>query len=259
MAKKNEVQTDVAPRLDKSAAAGRLSLPISEDGQIDWSSVRESTKEKFAAAIANDPVALEALSSALGVSGEDGQDSGDGMPEEMQLTDERVGVAVDAFNSLFALGFGLAAKTFIKNPFKVDAKTHKPLPLEIPTPVLLQKFALTKEQHAELDPLVRKELEKHTDAIPQWVKDHYGLIMVLGLFGKYSFQNGMACVKSQLMFEQQQWQKAQQNLVTPPPKPPDSDSAPVNGAAANGGREIVNGIPTDWDKPIGDEPPPPAV
>lgn len=252
MAKKNEVQSDVAPRLDRVGGTSRLSLPINEDGSIQWDSVRDATKEKFASAIANDPVALEALSSALGVT----EESGEALPEEMQLTDERVGVALDAFNSLFALGFGWGVKTFLKNPFQIDKRTGRPIPLEIPVPVLLQKFALTKEQHAELDPLVRKEAERHTDAIPQWVKDNYGLIMILGLWGKYSFQNGMECVKAQLMYERQQAIKAQQ-ASAPPVRPPDSDMK-GNGDARSV-RDIENGIPTDWDKPMPEEPPPPMV
>ena len=223
---KRKDQGDAAIEADTTRRGARLSLPLNEDGTIDWESVRPSNKERFAEIVSNDAVALEAIGLAAGGEGEEGE----GENPLSGITETNIGTALDIICQANALAFKVIAEKTQKHPFLVDAVTRKPMPLIIDQDILQKSFTLTEEQHKELDPRVLLEVERHSHQMPEWVKKNLNIIMLFGMFFKYQLVNGLTAIQVQKLRDAERLKTARAKTQ----QPIDSDAAPAHSEEGNG-------------------------
>jgi hypothetical protein len=81
------------PLEDVSQKTTRLSLRLTPEGIIDWSSASEKVKERFAQAVSNDPDALEMIGLAAG----GGEGEGVAPVNPLEIQPEHVKMAIDMY------------------------------------------------------------------------------------------------------------------------------------------------------------------
>lgn len=205
-------QAEVPSRLDKAQqSTNRLSLPLTDEGAIDWEHVQQRTKEKFASVVSSDPDALEMIGLASG-----GGDDVEVSVISEGITDENIKAFIDAVSKAVALGSGFVISKIKTHPFLVDKDSQKPIPLKIRPDILLKCSTLTDEQHKELDPRVKKIVDKHTKELPEAIKKHLDLWMLAGMFLKYNMENVASALEMQIKGEIKALQD-KQNSVKPTP------------------------------------------
>ncbi len=138
------VENDAAvePRRNK-----RLTLPLTEDGRIDWDRARQSSKEAFVEAVRNDPSTLDAMELQAR------PPSQDGVP---QITEEHV----KQFMELYALGERIIVPRIISMRTKGA--------IQIPPPLAARVFQFTDEQKNSLAP---PGAQWANESLPLWVKE----------------------------------------------------------------------------------------
>jgi hypothetical protein len=172
----------------EAGKASRLSLPLTNDGLIDWEHVRGSTAEKVLYVVQNDPEI------AKFAKGEDGADVADVFGG---LTAENVSKGLDALCTVNAMVFRVGAAKFIKHPLLKTAD-GKPVPLFFDQDILDKSFGLTEKQHAELDPRATRLAQKYSGKMPAWLKDNLDLYMFASMFLAYTAENARNVMSAQL-------------------------------------------------------------
>ena len=230
---------------DQTAAAKRLSIPINDDGFIDMEHMRPSTAQALIDLIKTDPTIRDTYKEVNGPA--DVADVFGG------ITEANVAKGLDLVCSVNALVFRVAAKRFVKHPLLKDAASGKPLPLVIDQDVLDRAFALTSEQHAELDPRAARLAEKYSSAMPEWLKKNIDLYMFCSMFLAYTAQNAKAALETQVKRDLGRAQAAfaQQRAAQVKNPQPDSDAQPVNGhdRAAQRTEQPTQTIEPGWTAP----------
>jgi hypothetical protein len=216
MAKRDQ-ETETAGRV------ARLSLPLTDDGQVDWDRVRTSTKEKFLDVLRTDPEVRASYNEVHGIDA-DAPSLGDG------LTEENVAAGLDIIANVNALVFRVAAARFVKHPLLRD-QHGKPVPLVIDQDVLDAAFGLTPKQHAELDPRAKRLADKYSRDLPEWVKKNMDLYMFVSMFLGYTAQNAKTARQAQIKRDLHRAQTAFHTAKANQPQnpKPDTDAQPTNG------------------------------
>lgn len=217
MKKRDEVDAEA---MTGNSSRNRLSLPLTDEGVIDWEHVRPSTRQKFADIVSNDPDALEAIGLSATQDGtEEGADIFEG------VTEENVRVGLDIISQANALIFNAFAPKVLKHPFKKI--NGKPAPFMFNPELLKDCFTLTAEQHEELDPRALKLAQKHGNVLPEWFKKHMDVYMLVFMYLRYTAENAKRAITEQLRADIQAAQA--QNAKQAAQRPIDSDARPTNG------------------------------
>lgn len=242
-----QTESSVAPRLKAGESQATITLPVMDDGSVDWSSVRDSTKEKFKGILSNDPTALEMVADVLGDIDTDDSGSEDGTPT---LTEANIGSVIDKINMGCAFGLAILANKFKKHPALRDAQ-GQPIKMAI-SPEVILSLKLTEAQHKELDPRAFKIGQKYMEKLPESVKKNFDGWMLAIMFLEYQAQNfnKMITIQTQKDLAAVLAAQAKQGRAIPP----DSDKA--NGKATSApsgpheGESLEPGfIPPDSDQP----------
>jgi len=185
-----ERTAEIPSRVER-ATRKQIALPLTEDSSgIHWDGLRESTRKKLGELIGNDPAAMQRMGLATTGATEE-------QPQlDLDITQENVGAALDAVNTLTSLGFAWAFPKVTKHPFK-KLPTGKPAPFQIDPDLLRSAFTLTEEQHKELDPRALRIAKKHSEKLPEWLKKNFDLYALLVMFLKASAENGQNAIKMQ--------------------------------------------------------------
>jgi hypothetical protein len=213
MAKKSDDATGAPSR-------GRISLPLAPDGSgFAWDQMRSSTKRALFDAVMADP---RRIYDEVGepIPGDTG-DTGEAAPDLFGgLTIENVRAGLDILSQANILAFRVVAPRIIKHPFKKNSATGRPLPLVIDPDILASSFNLTDKQHAELDPRALKVANKYSHKMPVWMKEHLDLVMLGTMYLKYTGENAMRAMQTQVMRDIATVKAAQEKTR---PKPVDTD------------------------------------
>jgi hypothetical protein len=113
---------------------GRMSLPLTDSGAIDWSGVRESRRSEIRETLRNDPVVVGMFAKS------------DGKGLEFQ----------DSHAELFLNTFAVIEANIFKTLLHLE-------------PGALRAFQFTPEHHAELDPQLVAIGNKYGDRLPAWM------------------------------------------------------------------------------------------
>ncbi len=167
---------------------GRISLPLKEDGTIDFDAIRPATQEKFLGAIINDPFAMEKIGLASAP-----DESGDGVDMFQGISEENMRAALDVLTKVNGLGFKLLAGRLIKHPFKKDEK-GKPAHFQFDADIVDRTFVLTEEQHRELDPRATRLANKYS---PEFLKKNSDVVALVGMYLMYMSQNAQLVLQHQ--------------------------------------------------------------
>lgn len=205
--------TSTAPAPGEDTATGnkisRVSFAIKDDGSgFDFDSMRDSNKQKLAELVQKD---YAAILEQGGMSADSGG-SFDG------ISIANVAAAIDSITNLNAIGLEYIAPMFIKNPWRKD-ENQQPTPIKFAPGLCSLAFKLTAEQHAEIDPRALRLAQRFA---PKWLKDNADWVMLIQMYGTYTFQNAMKAIQWQLQKDREAYEKAmaalpKQNI---PPQPP---------------------------------------
>ncbi len=213
---------------DEPGRRDRISLPLAPDGSgFVWEKMRASTKRALFDAVMADP---RRIYDEVGepVPGDTGDDPGGGELDPFGgITLENVRTGLDILSQVNALAVRVVGPRFIKHPFKKDPTTGKPLPLVIDPDILQTAFTLTEAQHKELDPRALKEAQKLSGKMPEWVKQHMNLCILACMYIKYTGENALTAMQTQVKRDAALAQQAQQRAARPMPGDSDAGRRPV--------------------------------
>jgi hypothetical protein len=201
---------------ETAGRSSRISLPLLDDGTVDWDHVRPSTMEKFAVIVKTDKNVRDTYEEAFGPP--PGGESPFG-----GITEENVATGLDLVCNINALVFRVAAARFVKNPFVKD-KAGRPVPLVIDEDILSRTFRLTPEQHKELDPRATRLAEKYSRDLPEWLKKNMDLYMFASMFLAYTAQNAKTALQAQIARDRAQGAYAAARANQPQNPKPDTDA-----------------------------------
>lgn len=212
MARKN-TDTEAVPAPSKS---NRLSLPLKEDGTFDVAEFRPSTKEKFLHAVLNNPEVVRLLdpdgAKAVGL------DEPTEAPDLFGgITLENIRTGLDMLSSVNARVFAMVGGKLVKHPLLKDDK-GQPVPMSFNPDLVAKCFALTPEQHGELDPRALRLAQKYSGAMPEWFKKHLDIYMLVTMFLKYQGENAIKAITLQAQADVAQIRKAQMTAQPSPGK-----------------------------------------
>lgn len=225
-------------------AKTRISLPLKEDGSgFDFSQMRETTKRQLAEMVNADAAEI------LAAGGFTTEPLGEEPAPDLfgGITIENIRTGLDIISQTNALVLRMLAPRFMpRHPFKKDPKTGRPAPMSIAPDIAMQAFALTPEQHAELDPRALRLAQKYSNRIPEWMKKNMDVYILACMYIKYTGQNAMKAMKAQIDrdISVAKWQRAQQRDT----KPVDTDKPPEIKIQ----EEESNSVPTDYMQPPAD-------
>lgn len=214
--------SEIAPRLKSTDSGASLTLPLDSDGDVDWSKVRESTKEKFKSVLSSDATTLEMVADIF-----KDMETDDETPERPKITEDNIGAAIDQINLACSMSLALLVGKFKKHPF-VRGPQGQQVPLSISPNVVMTVSELTPAQHKELDPRGLALANKYIPKVPSKITEHLDLIMFGFMFLKYQQQNLSKMVATQIALDIKA--SMQVNQAKPKVVPPDSDR-PTNGQA----------------------------
>lgn len=186
---------EVGPR-----RSSRLSLKISEEGNIDWDSISERQKSQFAELVANDATALEMIGLKAG-EGEVGEgDTGYVKPQHVEM-----------FLDLYVKGERLLIPKIIKTKSKGM--------IVIPPAMAAEAFNFSAEQKAEMCP---SGAEWANATIPEswlkWLTENIGPgVKFFGLLTMHTMQQTESVVEM--------WKKAQGSPPGATVQPPTNGQA----------------------------------
>ena len=195
----------------------RISIPLADDGSIDWSGMRPSTRNRILDEVGPD-IAAKLI-----------EHNGGGGDSEMAetgpaITAENVRTAIDLMSQANALIFSMAAPHLLKHPLKRDAKTGRPLPLTIDKDIALVAFRLTDAQHDELDPRAARIAQRYATRMPEWLKKNFDAYVLGVMFLKFQAENAKNAITAQLTRDVAVYRAAQAQ-----PQPPIDSDQPING------------------------------
>jgi hypothetical protein len=212
--------------------AARLSIPLTPDGRIDLGRMRPSTAQKLVDLIRTDPTVRETL--------DEGKAQEDTTVDLFGgITEENVSKGLDLLQAANALFFRIGAAKWIKHPLLKDAKGN-PVPLILDEKILSQAFALTPEQHKELDPRATRLAEKYSGKLPDWLKENLDLYMFCSMFLTYTAQNAKLAIETQVKMDYARAHKQMMDQQQTA-RNPQSDSdvrRPANGEARRTAEEL---------------------
>jgi hypothetical protein len=131
------------------------------------------------------------------VPGEDGADTAE--PDLFGgITLENIRSMLDVLGQANIIAVRMVGPRFLRHPFKKDAKTGRPAPLVIDPDILAASFTLTEKQHAELDPRALRIAQKYSHKMPDWLKRHLDLYMLCGMYIKYTGENALTAMQTQI-------------------------------------------------------------
>ena len=134
-----------------SSRSGRISIRFDSEGQIDWNSMSESQKQRFAQVVSNDPTALEMIAGSM-------DDDGEGVSEiPFQVTENHVKMFLD----LYAMGERFAIPAFLRVKSKGMVK--------IPPQIAAEVFQFSDEQKDSLAP---SGAQWANENIPEWIRKY---------------------------------------------------------------------------------------
>ena len=225
---KNKSAQSATDEATATPRGGRLSIPLNEDGTINWGKVRPSQREAFGAIVANDATALEMIGLAAG--DDDSPSSTDDSAEQPEnlfddLSEDSAGQILDWLARGTAISFNFFISKTKKHPFLVNS-ARKSIPLTISPNILFPAFALSEEDHKNLDPKMLKEMQKHSHKMPNWVKENFNLIMLVNGFLQAQARNGMAAIAAQLQHDQNRIAAARASVPNNPKPNSDATQAP---------------------------------
>jgi hypothetical protein len=204
----------------------RLTVPLTTSGEIDWTSMRDSTRARLLAIASDDQEILTEIGMGGWVKPGEGGEGGSGevtgediLPE---ITEANIHEAIDLLSQTNALVFKMAAARFIKHPILRDQQGRS-VPLLMDQDILSAAFTLDEAQHKELDPRATRLAKKNT---PEWLKKNLDLYLFAGMFLKFTTDNCKEAMKLQV---QRDIKKAQAAQIRASVKPiPVETDAPTN-------------------------------
>jgi hypothetical protein len=137
------------------------------------------------------------------------------------ITLENIRSMLDVLGQANVIAVRMVGPRFLRHPFKRDAKTGRPVPLIIDHDILAACFTLTEKQHAELDPRALRIAQKYSHKMPDWLKRHLDLYMLCGMYIKYTGENALTAMKTQIKRDIAVAQQA--TTKQPKSRPIDSD------------------------------------
>jgi hypothetical protein len=202
--------TSAAPTFGEESEGNkinRVSFPVKADGSgFDFDSMQERNRQKLVELV----TAGQAEIFASG-------DGGGGAAFE-GITLANVRATIDSINSMTAIGVGYVIPMAVKHPFFVDDSGEK-LPLKVDQKLLQDCFKFTDAQHEELDPRAMRLANRYS---PKWLKDNADWVMLLQMYGTYTFQNTMRAIQTQVQRDVENYKRvAATQQPSTPPKPPE--------------------------------------
>ena len=168
----------------------RLSIPLTDNGLIDFDHMRPSSAQKLVDLIKTDPTIRDTYKEV--------NEPGGGEPALFDgLTTENVAGFLDLVANANGLLLRVMAARFVKHPLLRDATTGKHLPLFIDQDVIAS-MGFTAKQHAELDPRATRLAQKYSSKMPAWLKENLDLYMFGSMFLAYTAQNAKAALETQI-------------------------------------------------------------
>jgi hypothetical protein len=216
------------PRNDDESGrtrSNRITLPLTADGSgIDFDSMRGTTKERLCDLM--EANARDIYTQAGRPVPGDADPGEPGLDPFGGITLENIRGVLDIMGQANAMAVRLAGPRFLKHPFKRDKTTGKPLPLVIDPDILAQCFTLTDAQHAELDPRALRIAQKYSGHLPEWLKRHLDVYMLCGMYIKYTGENALLAMQTQIKRDVAVAQQSQRRQAKP--QPGDSDTVQPN-------------------------------
>jgi hypothetical protein len=239
---------------------GRISLPLTEDGSIDFGHMRASAKARLCSLV-DGQIADIYKEAGQPVPGED---AGDAPPADLfgGLTIENIRTGLDIMSQANVLLVKMLGPRILKHPYRRDLKTGRSVPLVFDQDILQRSFTLTEAQHAELDPRALRLAHKYSHKMPDWFKHHLDFYMLLGMYVKYMGENALTAMQSQVLRDVKTDQEvaAQKRKPAPvdsdraPTPPPATEAGSGNGVRVIGGEDVQP--VTDYTQPAMESPSP---
>lgn len=217
---------------ENKPARRTLSLPITDQGTLNWEGIRGSTAQKLLELLQRDDKLASEFDEARGLTrGEDNEPDLFG-----GVTQENIHSMLDWLSKANASLLQLVAAKFMPHPLGLKDESGKQLKLFV-EPDVLDVMQFNEKQHAELDPRALRIAKKYEHKMPSWLRQHFDLYMFGSMFLAYTAENAKAVIGVQVQRDLGRIQanfakKKAEDLRRNPPS--DSDSippqAPPNGA-----------------------------
>src|SRR5271168_5316725 len=181
----------IESELNEASRSNRLVIPLTQNNEIDWESVRPSVKEQYLSIVNQDVATLEHIGMAHeSTSSDDDVNSTDDFP---QITSENIRTAFDILSQTNALAFRMLVPRVFSSPIRSQVEGRK-VPLQIDLDIALSCFKLTDKQHAEIDPRAMRLAKKY---MPAGVKQNLDIWLLATMYLKFQGDNAVNAMKLQ--------------------------------------------------------------